>query len=71
MEKSLGDDAEDEFEEERECDDCLDRDSGIMARLSMPSVAINSIKEGRLVIETKRIQRDWLERLVEERDNPE
>jgi len=58
MEKSRGDDAEDEFEEERECDDCLDRDSGTMVRLSMPSVAINSIKEGRLVIETEKGSRE-------------
>lgn len=55
IEKSRGDDAEDEFEEERECDD---RDSGTMARLSMPSVAINSIKEGRLVIKTEKGSRE-------------
>ena len=58
MEKSRGDDAEDEFDEERECDDCLDRDSGTMARLSMPSVTINSIKEGRLVIESEKGSRE-------------
>jgi hypothetical protein len=49
-EKGCGDDAEDEFEEERECENFGDRDSGTIAWLSMPSVPISSTKEGRLCI---------------------
>jgi hypothetical protein len=50
MAKSCGDDADDEFEEERECADFGDCDSGTVAWLSIPSVSINSTNEGRLGI---------------------